>query len=98
MTEHQMKRPLTKLVPGGKDGRAQAGIVMGVGKGREVVLQPTVSQVEHHQATAHPQEQQEEDGHHHRRHVARAALAVGNVVGLWGQKEDLYVSGGGGWG
>lgn len=87
-----MQHPLTKLVPRGEDGRAQAGIVMGVGKGREVVLQPTVSQVEHHQATAHPQQQQEEDRHHHRCHVARAALAVGSIVGPWGQKDDLNVS------
>lgn len=87
-----VRRPLTQLVAGGEDGRAQAGIVVGVGEGREVVLQPAVSQVEHHQAAAHPQQQQEEDGHHHRRHVPRAALTLGGVVGPWGQTGDLNVS------
>lgn len=80
-----IQRPLTQLVPGGEDGRAQAGIVVGVGEGGEIVLQPAVSQVEHHQAAAHPQQQQEEDGHHHRRHVPGAALALGGVAGPCGE-------------
>lgn len=58
---------------------------MGVGEGGEVVLQPAVSQVERHQAAAHPQQQQEEDGHHHRRHVPGAALALGGVAGACGE-------------
>lgn len=87
-----MQRLLTQLVPGGENGRPQAGIVVGVGEGCEVVLQPTVSEVEHYQATAHSQQQQEEDGHHHCCHVTRAALAMGGIVRAWRQKENLHVT------
>lgn len=65
---------------------------MGVGEGGEVVLQPAVSQVEHHQAAAHPQQQQEEDGHHHRRHVPGAALALGGVAGPCGGGGEISTS------
>lgn len=70
------KRLLTQLVPGGEDGGAQPGVVVGVGEGGEVVLQPAVSQVEDHQAAADAEQQEEEHGHHHRRHVARLTPRV----------------------
>lgn len=43
---------------------------MRVGEGGEIVLQPAVSEVEHHQDATHSEQQQEEDGDHHRRHVS----------------------------
>ena len=67
-------KSLTEAVPRGEDSRAQAGVVVGVGEGGEVVLQPSVAQVERQQAPAGPQQQQQQDGHHHHRHVLRRAL------------------------
>ncbi len=61
---------LTQFIPRGEDGRAQAGVVMGVCKGSKIVLQSAVSEVECHQAATHAKQQQEEDRDHHRRHVS----------------------------
>lgn len=47
---------LTQFVPGGEDGRAQTRVIVGVGKGCEIVLKPSMSDVERHQAAAHSQE------------------------------------------
>lgn len=50
------KKSLTQFVPGGEDGRAQTRVIVGVGKGCEIVLKPSMSDVERHQAAAHSQE------------------------------------------
>lgn len=88
MTELKWQRQihsrwLTQLIPGGEDGGPQAGVVMRVCKGREIVLQPAVSEVEHHQAATHSQQQQEEDRDHHCCHVPGMALTAGGIAGAW---------------
>ena len=72
---------LTQFVPGGEDGRAQAGVVVGVCEGSKIVLQSAVSKVEHHQASAHSEQQQEEDGDHHCCHVSWVALSTRRITG-----------------
>lgn len=56
---------VTQFISRREDSRAQARVVVGVGKGSEVVLQTTVSKVKCHQTSTHYQQQQEEDWYHH---------------------------------
>lgn len=65
-----MQRVLcTELVSRGEDGRAEARVVVAVGKGGEAVLQAAVAHVQSHQTSAYTQQQHKQHRYHHCRCV-----------------------------